>query len=296
MDTLLAQQRQDRDQRDREVLEQIKYQQSIFSRVDEQLKRSTQVLESIRRTFNRIDSLSGDVWFSIPHSHEAIAPYHRRMKKAVEAFLADPADNHDVYVSRSRPNDDGSSTPDQVAISDHSTVFPQQNEQPVERLLSMGLAVSAYRSPVEATDFLATRWSGRGQPDLQLSLSTQSPDLNVELEDYSLEMYSQLITDQQYWDTNGRIASIDDLPGSQLWFYVDRPAGFSDHPNSNLNELLQQLTRRVEIRTVVLRINEIDFWFRAEQLNRIETQDGTPAWTITLPPDADTLYEAHVHP
>ncbi|MBK6994357.1 MAG: hypothetical protein IPH31_05325 [Lewinellaceae bacterium] len=50
-------------------------------------------------------------------------------------------------------------------------------------------------------------------PISSFSLHTQSPELNVDLKDYSIELFSELITDKQFWDTNGRITSISDLVG-----------------------------------------------------------------------------------
>lgn len=272
---------------------QIQNQQELLSNVNEQSIRSNKVLGSIQRTFNRIETLSGTFWLELPYTHTAFKAYSERVKILIDDLLDNPNHVHDIYISRSKNNPDGSLIPEEVAIPSDSTSFPQEKDQPLRRLMKAGLAISIYRKPIKAKEFLATRWSGRGQPDLQLSMSPMNPDLNVELEDYQMEVISRLTTDQQYWDTNGQVASLNDLAGSQIWFYVDHPTGFGEQ-YTKMNAVLSELSGKASIKTIILRVNDVDLWFREKDMSREVVRNGKVAWVITMPSDLEEIYESFV--
>lgn len=275
------------------IEKQIQNQQELLSSVNDQSIRSNKVLGSIQRTFNRIESLSGTFWLEIPYAHTAFDNYSKRIRISIDNLLNKPDGDNDIYVSRSKNKPDGSLIPEEVSIPSYSASFPQDKEQPLRRLMSAGLAISIYRNPIKVEEFLANRWLGRGQPDLQLRMSPDDPQINVELEDYHLEVYSRLTTDQQYWDTNGQIASLNDLAGSQIWFYVDRPASFGEDYDE-MNAVLSELSGKASIRTIILRINDIDFWFREKDMHREVSTNGKAAWVVNMPSDLENIYERFV--
>ncbi len=275
------------------IEKQIQNQQELLVSVNEQSIRSNKVLGSIQRTFNRIESLSGTFWLELPYTHTAFYKYLKRIRISIDNLLDKPDGDYDIYVSCLKNNPDGSIIPEEVSIPSYSASFPQVKEQPLRRLMSAGLAISIYRKPIMVEQFLAKRWSSRGQPDLQLRMSPDEPKIIVKLEDYHMEVYSRLTTEQQYWDTNGQISSLNDLAESQIWFYVDRPAGFGED-YKEMNAVLSELSSKACIRTIILRINDIDFWFREKDMSRKVASNGEVAWVINMPSDLEAIYERFV--
>ncbi|WP_152008402.1 hypothetical protein [Hoeflea sp. EC-HK425] len=270
---------------------QVENQRKILERMVTQGEQSQSILSTLERSLTKFSAISASAFIELPDNVELIGQFEQELLAEYSAFVkAGTAYGGPVYASRT--SHDGIEA---ISVSAFGGLYPQSGKSNSLGWLleSLSLEAAFYKEPRADADLVAMRWSGEGQPDLQIGFTIEDlPNLSYELEGSKFNILQSNTSDSQFWDSSGEIISLSDLAGAQVYFYLSASGMSGMQPD--VASVFWDGVRDSVLETVVLRIDEIDLWFRDAQLREFQADNGVTVWTATLPETLTEIFESHV--
>ncbi|WP_282609996.1 hypothetical protein [Pelagibius sp. Alg239-R121] len=273
------------------IEQQIANQQALLERMAAQGEQSEAILSDLQRSLTKFNKISASAFIDLP-DNVALAGRVEQELLAEYSILVESGAAYDGPVSPSRTSPDGI---EEISIQPVSGLYPQSDvSNPFGSLLeSLSLEVAFYQEPRADAEIIATRWSGEGQPDLQISFRQDHlPNLSYEFEGSKFNILQSHTSDSKFWDSSGEIISLSDLAGAQVYFYLTA-IGWSGM-QADVDSVFWGGVRNSVLETVILRIDELELWFRDEQLREFQAENGVTVWIATLPESLPEIFERHV--
>lgn len=273
------------------IEKQVENQQEILEKMVVQGEKSQSILSSLERSLTKFSEISATVFIDLPDNVELVGQFEQELLAEYSNFVeSGTAYDGPVYASRGFPD-----RVEEIVVLAFGGLYPQSDESnPFGWLLgSLSLEAAFYKEPRADSELLATRWSGEGQPDLQIEFTMDHlPNLKYELEGSKFNILQRSKSDSQFWDSSGEIISLSDLAGAQVYFYLKAYGSVQMQPEAD--SVFRDGVRNSILETVILRIDELDLWFRDTQLRGFQAENGVTIWTATLPETLPEIFERHV--
>lgn len=260
----------------------------------EQLARTQQLLQEVNRAIQPITQLKMSYWVRLPKNNRLFSDYTSRVSKsirdnidAIRASLPQPEkkwNDTSVIVASS----DGE--PITIHIGKNSSLMPNVSQSYMGNLgYLMAFSVYIFKNPIKPEQFSYVISLRDGGPDW---IATGPPvgienQLWFNYQNQELEIFGSTTIDKKYWLSNGKISSIIDLKGAQLFLVPPGKRIFGVPVNLKgftIPEIVNEAFASVELKTIVLEFAEgREFWLSEKDLIKSNFREGYPAYSIILP-------------
>jgi hypothetical protein len=252
----------------------------------EQLARTTKVLHEFNRTQSPITKLQITYWLLLPTDYEEVNSYMKKVdsfiNKNFEELYAFPSTIDLPIISvdiKKNPT---------VAIKRDSKFWPTTEKKLISILNTYTFSVYIRKDPIDPAKFFPMVSTNPGYSDfVALAIIPDDNRLNYAYSDKRLEIFNKQSYDTTVWKTNGKISSLIDLEGAQI-FLVPSYSSTLDVPdiyNIKLEKIdTQSLSKHIEIRTLLLSFsNGHEIWVDGACIKKSSYKNGFPVFSITLP-------------
>ncbi len=254
----------------------------------EQANRTQRLLHEINRTLQPITRLQSTYWVEIPRGDPVVERYIDRLSKGVEARLQAlreirfPAPYPGLSISASDVHDE----PWIIDITEKSDLWPKGAERLIGQLArEMTLAVFLLKSPINPETFQPIQ----GTVDLSAGeIFPKTVQLAWDRKRSRLSIFATTEYSKGLWNRNGRLNSILDLPGIQIFFIPPHTSDFRlpERYARFIDERLEKLARSIELTTVRLSFAEgQSVWLHRNQFRKTRYIGGYPMFSVVLPTD-----------
>ncbi|WDE01480.1 hypothetical protein [Thalassomonas actiniarum] len=252
-------------------------------------KRTSDILENINRSLHPLEGIEFSFWASVDLSSKQLEPYRERFSEELKDYLVQYESGNRRYegMYASSSNQNG---PVDVKVPLGAAAYPSEHKEELAFYLirHTDFHLAFFKEPISPTYFekKITDESEYKNPDLVINIDTSEQDqfgigLEYNIENRTFEINgSSIQSDPRYWRTNGRIISMPDLKGSQMFVFTDSinvPSLDGD------NSELVGLRGGIKIRTLLIDISgRQQFWFRTENLHEYKTPRGLSYFVFSL--------------
>ena len=188
-------------------------------------------------------------------------------------------------------NDDGIFVPWRVLIEEGSipALWRDQTQTALlyELLRRLRVGFAVYRSAISPSKFQPYSHfrAGGGDPDLRISAHPAELDIRhhvgADLGEVDLIGWNMTMS-REHWQVSGKIVSIPDLYGSQVFFWLDnRRRSWGRDPTKD--KALFDLRKTRSLDRIELRISNREFRFTDDHFVRHVDKEGHPFWEMTFP-------------
>jgi hypothetical protein len=258
----------------------------------QQAARTEQILKELSRAIQPITELSITQFITLPSEAPVVHSYLQKMSKRIEARatrLKDFPIMRDPDLSVDSIDRDGPVT---VSIPPKSKFWPSGDEMPIGHLTTFfNFTLYFSKTPIEAENFDGASSVNDGRSDW-IAVAIPSPHgntLHYKPRSGDLEIFGTAAYNKNLWRSNGKITSVDDLHGAQLFLVPPFPYP-RDLPQlnakSNISAALQDLLRMIDLRAVALNFGGgREIWIDSKAFKKTQVH-GYSVYSIILP-DSD---------
>jgi len=260
------------------------------SEATQQVARTERMLRELSRAIQPITQLEITYWVRLPSESPKVRDYRAEASREIEARIEGL--RRETFV---KPNDGGTHVtasglgdePLIIEIGRKSALWPRGRHSDIAALVgSFKFDVFIRKTPIEEENFepmIAT--GGRYADWIAMAVFPDRSDLNFDRRDGQIEIFGTTEYKKSLWKRNGKIASITDLYGAQLFLVLPKyelPQGYKKHERPGLAEL----SRLIDLKTIVLKFSEgRDIWIDGKAFKRVKSAYGDPMFSIILPTD-----------
>ena len=257
-------------------------------------RQTLNIRSEINRTIHPIEEIKITAWVTIPMEDERLTPYYNSLvaetKKFVDQLTQDENSHSNGILRLESHSIKNDGTIDlrtvTVTVEEGSILDPpfDQASLPYFLLQSLDVGLAVYRSAISPDKFRPYVYSRLGgDPDLRISASPAQLDIAHEVGTDLVELIGwDMTARRKFWQVSGKVVSLPDLYGSQVFFWLGRTFNSQDQAT---NIVLSDLRKKRFLKTVKLRVSDREFWFREEDLVRHVDKGGHPFWEMRLPSD-----------
>ena len=260
------------------------------SDISDQLSRTEHLLHEITRSIQPITRLSAYYRMEIPPGNKVVDSYIKRISSGIEARIETLRDIR-YKVNETGLNAVGidvDGEPIDVEINIKSDLWPQGDEAFIGTALQFfPISIIIMRKPTNPEMFMPIH--GAGNLDFSASgLIPTSPIFSWDRKKRRLYVVARMEFNKNLWETNGKIASMVDLYGSQIFLLLPNSASFMlpERYNAVRNLDMEALYRSLELNTISLTFAEgRNIWVDGKKFSKTKYGFGYPILSVTLPQD-----------
>lgn len=265
----------------------------------EQTAKTQHLLEQLNRSIQPITRVHVSAVMTFPRENESVARYVARMEKGIHIQRLLPKLNSNIiaigpsvdYLSAGVTDAQGKAA--SITIGEKSSLWPRREDERTiaSAIRSLHLDLFMYRKPIKVAAFSGIISVGHGHADWIATgfiLGKRSTSLDFDLATRTLSVHYLDDPQKEFMHSNGRIVSLVDLRGSQLFIL---PPGIRDYqlperfqqmmPN---RKALEQLYGGMDIKYAVLSFaNGREIWLHRSKLSRQTFAGGEPVYAVVLP-------------
>jgi hypothetical protein len=256
----------------------------------EQTARTEKLLSQIERAASPITKLDVTYWIQLPRSIPIVDRYCRNIAVEVERNLNKLTELNLVADEKRQlhiSSFDAAGSPLSVEIPFQSDVWPKGEDQPLgDAAAFYNLSLFICRTPKDIKSFEPVI-GGSNSCDLSawtfgLPLSNQ---LSYSPRFQTIEIFGRTDLPKELWKSNGRIISVADLRGAQIFLVSPMSANLSEKFKQFQNATRNAIQQEGKIRVVVIKVAEgREIWIGGSKLRReIGRRDGSSIFSIVLP-------------
>lgn len=263
------------------------------SEATQQAARTERLLRELSRAIQPITQLEITYWVRFPSESPKVRDYLAKVTKGIEArieglrreFFYKPNDGG-IHVTASGSNDE----PLTIEIGRKSALWPRGRHSDIAGLVgSFSFGVFIRKTPIGEENFEPMISTGGRYADW-IATAFGGPNrshLVFDRRDGQIEIFGTTEYMKSQWNSNGKIVSITDLYGAQLFLvlpYYDfqLPQRYKKYERHGLAEL----ARLIDLKTIVLKFSEgRDMWIDGKAFKKVKSAFGEPMFSIILPAD-----------
>jgi hypothetical protein len=253
------------------------------------------LLEDINRSLHPFRDLDFSFSADVDLQRDALEGYRSRLDHALQSFPAAPANGSlrpdELYASQTLL--DG--TVKSVSVPLGSCAFPQRSEAPAYSLFRyVSFSLIFFKQQIPEDYFAGKSFVtdlAQLTPDLAIDIEPSQNEPELELQyDVDQRRYSvrasAIKSDPILWQSTGRLISIPDLAGAQLFIRTRNGLAYAEGNNDSLSEV----RKGIRLTTLVMNVaGGRHFRFRAQDLREYTAVDGLKYYVLNFPKEADGL-------
>ena len=258
----------------------------------QQAARTERLLRELSRAIQPITQLEITYWVWLPSEAPRVRGYLSEVSRGIEARIEGL--RREVFV---KPNDGGihittlglGDEPWTIEIGPKSALWPHDKDSDIAALVvSLTFNVFIRKTSIAEENFepmMAT--DGRYADWIAMAILPDRSNLNFDRRNGRLEIFGTTEYKKPLWKSNGKITSITDLYGAQLfllppWYETRLPHRFKKHERSGLAEL----SRLIDLKTILLKFSEgREMWIDGKAFKKVKSKVGRPLFSIIPPVD-----------
>lgn len=281
---------------------------------EDKAEKTLGILSEIRRTSYIFDEISAHALVKIPFDNEYLDEYRVSLQSKADAFaqtwknggncsetavakswLESGRYLHDNGVLRiSEYSNDCSYM--RVEIKKDGVLYPSPNSLENHLFLGLELGLAVFREHIRPTQFVPNQTSysrdSTLRPDLRILLQPKYPEIQYEIESSQLDIIGREMTSEKSeWKSTGRIISVTDLQGSQMFFWLNHKTINRSMDAGFVNRLFS-LRKSRKVQYIKMQLSRQDLWFREDALTLHYDDEGHPFWEVTLPAETVEFRDA----
>lgn len=260
----------------------------------QQAARTEQLLTGLTRLMQPISDVEISFWVKLPPEAPLVRSYLKKLSKEVERRAPElkkifPIDQNFHVTSEDR---DGSWT---ITIGQKSKSWPSGDEFAIGQLArSFNFSLHLRKNPIDAEHFDSVIAVDDGRSDWIAGSLPLNPHnhLSYKPKTGDLEIGGHADYNKQFWHSNGKITSVEDLYGAQLFLIPPYSMHVEIDPSlpyskNDITQTLEELSHLIVIEGVILTFGpgrQISIDGKAFKKSRYKY--GYPAFSIILPNNA----------
>lgn len=264
----------------------------------ETAKRTERLLSEINRSMQPISTLIVFHWISVPTDHVRMKSYISRFEAALPNALT-LLTSTGRFPGYAGGSSDQGRNPIDIAFDGSAVLSPDRTKEKLAfTVLGYSeIKVEFFKVPIDPKSHYSISGEFNNKPDLKISLSSGlgvpglggNHVLEYNLKEKSFKLRgSDISSDSKYWESTGKIVSIPDLAGSQI--FISLPSVMVSGDMNEVDQYLPEIRRRFALDTLILNFGKgRQFWLQSKELIRLDTKVGTPLYVYTFPKTVEEL-------
>jgi hypothetical protein len=247
------------------------------------------LLYEVTRAQYRLQDVKLKCWTAIPTDDPRLKGFRERFVRAVTAARSAEIAGATIVDGINGWGSRNYGPPHEVKVCGGSHLYPDEQTEPeaFAAFRYMEVTLYFYREPIPPSKY-PYQSSGTSQrpvvaPDIAMTFRddrTRDDELCIEY-DFELQRFAlgawDLTTDRDYWNSSGKIISVADLSGAQVFVEVSRwridVAAREDSPVIAPRPVL-----------MILKVGELSsLWIHPQDLTRHVGEDGHVFWEYRFP-------------
>ena len=257
-----------------------------------QATKTEQVLKELSRAIQPITELRITYFITLPSKSPLVRSYLQKLSRELESKLPgleeDSPIRPDPDLHVTSRDADGAIT---IDISQKSKFWPRKDDGVIGLFAAIfNFSIHLRRTPIETENFDSVHSVDAGQSDwiaMGLPFSGHNT-LNYKPKTKALEIHGRAEYDKELWASNGKITSVEDLLGAQL--FLIPPSALNTKyrkPDAKLDRtssLMKDLSGTIVVNAVALTFAAGRvIWIDGKALKKSRFKYGYPAFSIILP-------------
>jgi hypothetical protein len=256
----------------------------------EQAARTEALLRELSRSIQPIKSLSVTYSLEVPQTSERVKKYVARLEAGIAKHLPELADMRAPAIPGLQTTT-GTLTGGVgiVEVGEESEFWPTADEVrliPPKKFFSLSL--DFFKKPVNPKEYYPVH----GRSDFgAFALVSTHVNYNWDLERRQLSIWGHIEFDKKFWKSNGKIASVLDIRGSQILIFPPATESLAHIPAlKDFPEDKQALQLARELKPLWFNFDFGDghsFAVRGKHFEVVETRYGRIAYSLVIPEKAE---------
>jgi len=262
-----------------------------------QLARMEGLLNELTRVGQPITQLEVTFWVELPNTTNAVQEYITELDKAIDSRKVELRSlfpkTKDLRVAAVGLNDELLD----VDVRQESTYWPKDHKKIIGDIArTFRFMIYIRKHPIKPELFRPLISTNPGFSDwIVMSIPLKSENrISMNVRDKKLYIAGSGEYEKALWKANGKITSIKDLYGSQLFllppntFDLELPARLK----SLENPLGKTIIRSMKIKTILLKFSSgREIWIDGDKFTKSKYEGGAPIFSIVLPSNENELLD-----
>ena len=259
--------------------------------IDRQNKQVLGLLSEISRGLHPFDTASFFLFAEVPCDDPRLTNYKHKLEKGIHDYTSTRVTNSPLFpksgLSVIVSSNEG---PEVIEISPKAVIYPSPDTLEHAVLAVRRAEVSIYKRPINPKKHRPFSQGFDSMPDIIIPLYDENTfSLQFDLRDKSVKSVGRFSAKRESWTSTGRIVSINDLAGAQMFFCIGPLGSESKGIYSNSDYL--DLRKNVRLGPVNFGIGQRYAWFNQRDLKQYFTPEGLPFWVVQFPDPLEPIFE-----